>query len=82
MSIRREIELTLTPKELAEEFAELDANQQADFFAEVGRLARAWTEPAAGTMQWHYIGREIARRRDIDAIWCVSEIAGTATEAA
>jgi hypothetical protein len=44
MIIKREIEVDITPTvvELATAFCEMDSNQQAIFFREIGRLVSDW----------------------------------------
>lgn len=41
--MKREIEIQLTPRELAREFAELSAERQVDFFVELEHVFRAWS---------------------------------------
>ena len=51
----------LTPAEIAEAFCELDDEQQAQVFIEIGRVAEGWK--ASGglpTMTWHSVGRPSA----------------------
>lgn len=50
MSITRTITLDdLTPQELADRFASMFDNEQAEFFAEVAKIATTW--PGAGMCQ-------------------------------
>ena len=49
-SITREVKIAdINPQELAAVFAEMWAEEQAVFFAEVGRIAKGW--PGAGMCQ-------------------------------
>ena len=60
----------LTPEELAELFAEMDGQQQSDFFSAVWSLAKKW--PGAGWCQQSYT---IARLADNDAIQAIRTLA-------
>lgn len=40
MNIIREIAVVLTPLELAESFCDMDSSEQAEFFNEIGKVAR------------------------------------------
>ncbi len=51
MKITIDHELELSPRELAEEFCELDCEQQARFFSEVQAASAKWDSMA--TFQWH-----------------------------
>ena len=42
MTVRRSVEIHLDPAELAELFCNLCGDEQAEFFAAVGRLAASW----------------------------------------
>lgn len=42
MTVRRSVEIQLDPAELAELFCTLCGDEQAEFFAAVGRLAASW----------------------------------------
>ena len=44
--------------EIAKLFSEMDDDEQAKFFCEVARIAKAWG-PGDGTMQWMRIGRHL-----------------------
>jgi len=57
MSLTKEVEIHVTVEELAAEFCELLAKDQALFFCEVARLAQGWE---SGVAQWHAIGRVLA----------------------
>lgn len=52
MSVTRTIELSLTPDELAELFCGLTGDRQAEFFAHIHEIAKAW--PGAGWCQQSY----------------------------
>lgn len=55
MSVTRTIQINdLTPEELAHLFTEMDANQQAEFFAAIWRIAKDWNG-AGWCMQSCYI---------------------------
>ena len=41
------IKLELTPKDLAEEFCEMDSDEQVEFFNYVGKLSKDWDKPFA-----------------------------------
>jgi len=47
--MKREIEITLTPQELAEAFCAMFGDEQAAFFAHINRIAKNW--PGAGWYQ-------------------------------
>lgn len=50
MSVTRTLEINdFAPAELAEEFCDMDAKQQAEFFAHIGLIAAKW--PGAGWCQ-------------------------------
>ena len=48
-----EVKANVTPKQLAQLFAHMDNNQQAEFFNEVGRIAEDWK--AGLCMQMCYV---------------------------
>ncbi len=50
------VDLNLTPAQLAELFCQLVDDDQAQFFVEVGKIAAGWT---CATMQWHRVGRHL-----------------------
>lgn len=52
-------EIRLTPAQIAEALWELDDEQQADVFIELGRLTS--TEGHLASMQWLAVGRHLAR---------------------
>lgn len=53
-----EHEVRLTPEKVAEAFCELNDDQMAVFFEEVGRRAQLW--PGAGAaMQWFAVGQHM-----------------------
>lgn len=60
--MKKEVTLsfTLTPDELADGFAELDAVDQARFFYALHDISRHW--PAGGCMQFYAIGKAIRER--------------------
>ncbi len=71
MSITRTITVDdLTPGELAEIFAEMSGDQQAEFFTAVWIIARAW--PGAGWCQQSY---DIARNLDRDGREAIETLA-------
>lgn len=45
------IDVTPTPDELAAEFADMDAEQQAMFFSELARLVSRWDRPFSFQLQ-------------------------------
>jgi len=49
--------VTLTPAEVAEAFAELSDDDQAQVFIEIARMTKGW--PLRGAMQWHAVGRHL-----------------------
>lgn len=55
--MKLEVEIKPTPKVLAEAFAEMGDEEQAQFFIEVAALAKSWR--VGGSMQWHYIGAHL-----------------------
>jgi hypothetical protein len=69
--VTRTVEVNdLTPEELATLFAEMDGQQQVDFFSEVWKIAKKW--PGAGWCQQSY---EIARLADNNAIQTIRTLA-------
>jgi hypothetical protein len=46
-----ELEIKISPSELAAEFCEMKANEQADFFSEVSRISKEWTAPFCFQLQ-------------------------------
>lgn len=64
-----EVPLTLTPKEVAQLFCSMDANEQADFFNEVAKEADTWPSCnfdlqmsyVSGANNLSYEGRNIMR---------------------
>lgn len=47
-----------TPKMLAEIFADMSDEQQAQFFIDLAEDAKSW--PTGGHMQWYLVGRHLA----------------------
>lgn len=45
MTVKREIEVRLTPSELAELFCAMCGDEQAEFFEHAGRIANDWPVP-------------------------------------
>lgn len=56
--MKKFVELTLTPAELAEAFSEMNDEEQAQFFIEVGRVFESWGV-AARMMQASKIGAHL-----------------------
>lgn len=48
-----EIEISISPQELAKEFCEMDSESQAIFFEEIYRITKTWDKPFY--YQLHYI---------------------------
>lgn len=65
---------TLTPKQIAQAFCSLDADQQADFFQHVHDEARTWTG-GYGQMQWLAVRKSLDRRQMHEAIGVVRDLA-------
>lgn len=71
MSITRTITLDdLSPAEIAYAFAEMNDEQQAQFFSEVGRIAATW--PGAGMCQQAYA---IADHLDASGTYVIERLA-------
>lgn len=51
------VDIKLTPRQVAEAFAELDDEGMADVFIQVAEISKAW--PHRGQMQWHMVGRHL-----------------------
>jgi hypothetical protein len=45
ITITNEVQVSLTPEELAEEFCEMDNHQQARFFNRVFQASQKWNKP-------------------------------------
>ena len=73
MSIPYTVTLNLTPAELAAAFCEMCGDEQAAFFAAVGKIAATW--PGAGMCQQ---GHDIAKHLDGDGRNVIEVIAGHA----
>lgn len=52
------VDIDLTPRQLAEAFAELMDEAQAQFFIEVAAIAQGWDGPAG--YQWALVGGHLA----------------------
>lgn len=71
MAVTRTIELSdLTPLELAELFADMESEEQVEFFSEVWQIAKRW--PGAG---WCQQSSYIARDADNNAIQAIRTLA-------
>ena len=55
------VDVSVTPEMLAEAFAELCDDEQADFLCEVARIAGLWPPPAMES-QWKLVGRRFKNR--------------------
>ena len=55
--MKKEVEFTLTPGELAQSFCELDDTGMAQFFQAIDGIASKW--PMNGGMQWYYVGKRM-----------------------
>lgn len=53
-----ELDAKLTTAQVAAAFCELNDDEQAQFFEEVAKIARAWDRPAS--LQWYALGRHMA----------------------
>lgn len=62
--MRKEVTFTLTTRELAVAFAEMDAREQARFFNEVDVISRTW--PVGGAMQFYAVGKAIKEGKMYD----------------
>jgi hypothetical protein len=58
MTVATELSISITAKELAAAFCEMDGDQQATFFSEVDRVMQAWST-GSPSMQRHYIAASI-----------------------
>lgn len=70
MGITRTVNITPSPVELAQLFAEMGNNDQATFFGEVWRIAKAW--PGAG---WCQQSLAIVEEMDSDGRQAIETIA-------
>ena len=71
MSVTRTITLDdLTPAELADRFASMFADEQAEFFAEVAKIAATW--PGAGMCQQ---ANSIAKHLDANGRFVIEKLA-------
>ena len=72
MSITRTytVDVAITPQELAAAFCEMDSNEQAEFFAEIWQIAKAW--PGAG---WCQQSCDIIRCLEHDGLEAVRTLA-------
>lgn len=57
--MKLEIDIKLSPLQLAQAFADMDDELQAQFFIEAARIMDAWDGPASRIMQSHSIGRHL-----------------------
>lgn len=55
-AIPLEVQVVLTPEQLALIFCSFDEEEIAAFFTSIGRFAHAWQAPGA-SMQWWRVGR-------------------------
>ena len=55
--MKLEMDVRLSPAQLAEAFCELCDEGQAQFFIEVARVSAAW--PGGAGMQWRNVGRHL-----------------------
>lgn len=55
-----EVQLDLTPAQLAQAFCDLDDEQQAQFFIDAARIARETWEAPATFLQWREVGKHLA----------------------
>lgn len=53
------VEVSLTPRQVAEAFCDLDDEQQAQVFIEVALLASRWEASAFVGSQWFAVGRHL-----------------------
>lgn len=70
--MKRTVHITLTPTEMAARFCEMGSDEQAEFFAECGRLASDWGA-SKRDMQWLSVGD--AARKNFDAANALSMMA-------
>lgn len=56
--MKREIEIKLSIKEIAEAFCDLNDEDQAQFFVEAARIGASW-EPTANVFQWFSVGKHL-----------------------
>lgn len=64
------IDVAVSPRQLAEAFTEFDGAEQAEFFSEVWKIAKAW--PGAG---WCQQSCDIIRNLDKDGVEAVNALA-------
>lgn len=62
-----ELNVKLTPKQVAQAFWDMDSDKQAEMFYELAKIA--YSTKALTTMQWHYLGRAMIENRT-DTDWC------------
>lgn len=65
------VHVELTVRDLAEAFATLAADEQAEFFEHVENIFKSWESPR-GAMQKTFISNEIEQR--LNAKWFIEEI--------
>lgn len=59
--MKLEVRVSLTPRQVAEAFCEMDDEKQAQFFIEAAAIAATWT--GSDFPQWLFVGRHL---RDCD----------------
>jgi len=58
--MKLEIQLDLTPVQLAQAFCDLSDEEQAQFFIEAARIARETWQGPATFLQWREVGKHLA----------------------
>ena len=56
--MKLDVDVKLTPLQLAEAFCEMDDEAQAQFFIEAAAIAQTWNG-AGRSMQWFSVGRHL-----------------------
>ena len=84
--MKLDIDVTLTPRQIAQAFCDLGDEDQAQFFIECAAIAATWREGdpnALPSYQWHVVGRHLrtCECSTYEARAMVEEIAGGIAEA-
>lgn len=73
MTVTREVEVKLSPAELAEQFWNMGDDEQCQFFVEVKKVSEEDAGSFAAEMQWASLGRMARKDPDVaDAIRTLS----------
>lgn len=58
--LKLDVEITLTPRQLAEAFCAMNDEQQAQVFVETASISSTWKTDLGGGWQWWSVGRHLA----------------------